>query len=103
MKQEVSKTNPYSQICSLYSELEKLKEESKILKKIENFQREKNKQEKENFLHAFPTHSNLKNYISEHDALLKNFKNGDSNTNTKEYNLITSNKRDSVGNVFCFP
>jgi hypothetical protein len=102
LKQEVSKRNSYSQICSLYSELEKLKEESKILKKIENFQREK--KQDENFHNVYSTYSNLRNSKSnDQDGLMKNFKNVGAKKNTNGYNLITSTEGNSYGSVFCFP
>jgi hypothetical protein len=96
LTQEVSKRNEYSQISSLFSELEKLKEESKVLKEIEKYQKEqKAKKEENNFYAINSTQSNLKSSIYENDSLIRTDKDG--------YTLINNNSGNFYGNVFCFP
>jgi hypothetical protein len=95
LNDEVSKRNEYSQISSLFSELEKLKEESKILKQIEKYQKEK-KTKKVEFTNIInTTQSILRN--SDHDHLLRTEKDGNG------YTLINSNSGTFYGNLFCFP
>lgn len=79
----------------MFSELEKLKEESKVLKEIEKYQKETKLNKQENYSALNSTHSNLRNSFNEHDAFFKADKEG--------YTLINTNSGNFYGNVFCFP
>lgn len=83
----------------MFSELEKLKEEAKILKEIEKYQ--KGKKAKKTEYNVLNTRlSNLTKINSDHDHLLKTERD---EINPNGYTRINTNTGTFYGNLFCFP